>query len=84
MKPVIAGGVMPAAIAAVVAGLGAGVPIDTASAQAPQKAGREVLKFEVDPSWPKLPAKWVFGQASSVSIDESWHAWVLQWPGHAR
>jgi len=75
---------MLAAIAAVVAGLGAGVPIDPASAQAPQKASREALKFGVDPSWPKPPAKWVFGQVSSVSIDESWHAWVLQWPGHAR
>ncbi len=28
---------------------------------------REVPRFEVDPSWPKLPAKWVWGQVSSVS-----------------
>ena len=41
---------------------------------------REVPKFEVDPNWPQLPAKWVWGQVSSVSIDERQHAWVLQRP----
>ena len=35
-------------------------------------APRAVPKFEVDPSWPKLPAKWVFGQVSSVSVDCRW------------
>jgi hypothetical protein len=24
--------------------------------------------FDVDPSWPTLPAKWVWGQVSSLSI----------------
>ena len=38
---------------------------------------REVPKFEVDPTWPQLPSKWVWGQVSSVSIDERQHAWVL-------
>ena len=45
---------------------------------------REVPKFEVDPSWPKLPGKWVFGQVSSVSIDDSGHAWILQRPSTVR
>ena len=31
---------------------------------------RMVPKFEPDPTWPHLPTKWVFGQVSSISIDE--------------
>src|SRR5829696_681358 len=46
--------------------------------------GRVVPRFEVDPAWPKLPAKWVFGQVSSVSIDERGHAWILQRPSSVR
>jgi len=53
-------------------------------ALAAQAQTRMVPKFEVDTSWPKLPAKWVFGQVSSVSIDERGHAWVLQRPTTVR
>ena len=49
-----------------------------------QPQARQVPKFEVDTSWPKLPAKWIFGQVSSVSIDENGHAWVLQRPTTVR
>jgi hypothetical protein len=45
---------------------------------------REIPKFEVDPSWPKLPSKYVWGQVSSVSIDERGHAWILQRPTTVR
>ena len=45
---------------------------------------REIPKFQVDPTWPKLPGKWVFGQVSSVSIDSQGHAWVLQRPTTVR
>ncbi len=45
---------------------------------------REIPKFEVDPSWPKLPSKWVWGQVSSVSIDDRGHAWILQRPTTVR
>lgn len=41
---------------------------------------QQIPRFEPDPTWPKLPAKWVFGQVSSVSIDERGHAWILQRP----
>ncbi|HKA38695.1 MAG TPA: hypothetical protein VKD25_02905 [Burkholderiales bacterium] len=54
----------------------------TAAAQA--RPAREVPKFQVDPSWPKLPAKWVWGQVSSVALDERDHAWILQRPGTIR
>jgi hypothetical protein len=53
-------------------------------ARAAQAQTRMVPKFEVDPSWPKLPNKWVFGQVSSVSFDENGHAWVLQRPTTVR
>jgi hypothetical protein len=55
-----------------------------ASAQAPVKAPRMIPHFEVDPSWPKLPSKWVWGQVSSVSIDSQGHAWILQRPSTVR
>lgn len=36
--------------------------------------------FELDPSWPKLPAKWKFGAVSNIAIDAQDHAWILQRP----
>src|ERR1044072_6192368 len=45
---------------------------------------RDVPRFEVDPSWPKLPPKWVFGQGSAESIDGRGHAWILQRPSTVR
>ena len=52
------------------------------AAQTPQ--AREVPMFEPDPSWPKLPSKYVWGQVSSVSIDNQGHAWILQRPSTVR
>ena len=52
----------------------------TSAAAQSRPTTREIPRFEPDPSWPKLPAKWVFGQVSSVSIDERGHAWILQRP----
>jgi hypothetical protein len=45
---------------------------------------RTIPHFEVDPSWPTLPSKWVWGQVSSVSIDSQGHAWILQRPSTVR
>jgi hypothetical protein len=70
------------AFVTVVIVLGQGGLVQIAAAQARQT--REIPKFEVDPSWPKLPGKWVFGQVSSVSIDAQGHAWVLQRPTTVR
>jgi DNA-binding beta-propeller fold protein YncE len=47
-------------------------------------APRMMPRFEVDPTWPKLPAKWVWGQVSSVSFDEQDNAWILQRPSSVR
>jgi DNA-binding beta-propeller fold protein YncE len=37
-------------------------------------------KFKVEPSWPKIPNNWQFGQVSSVAIDKQDHVWILQRP----
>jgi hypothetical protein len=75
-----------AAIAAgvIVAVCGVGGSVTPAAAQTTQKPAKMIPKFEVDPSWPKLPAKWVWGQVSSVSIDKDGHAWILQRPSTVR
>ena len=57
--------------------------MDSEAAPAP-KAAREAPRFEVDPTWPKLPPRYIFGQVSSVSIDDQGHAWVLQRPSSLR
>lgn len=36
--------------------------------------------FELDPSWPKIPAKWKMGDASSIAVDKQDHLWVLSRP----
>src|SRR5688500_20121191 len=46
-------------------------------AQAP---AHDVPKFQVDPTWPKIPNNWQLGQVASVSIDAQDHVWVLQRP----
>jgi hypothetical protein len=55
-----------------------------AAAQFPRNQAGEVPRFEADASWAKLPDKWVWGQVSSVSIDDKGHAWVLQRPSTVR
>jgi hypothetical protein len=78
---------------AVVAGLGAAIAVAMVAtgqtqwepnAFAQTRPQREVPKFQVDPSWPKLPEKWVWGQVSSVSVDDRDHAWILQRPNTIR
>jgi DNA-binding beta-propeller fold protein YncE len=45
-----------------------------------QAAPRAMPRFEVDPSWPKLPNKWVLGLVSGVNIDPQDHVWILHRP----
>src|SRR5262245_35786748 len=37
-------------------------------------------EFEVDTSWPMVPAKWRLGQVASIAIDAQDHAWILHRP----
>jgi hypothetical protein len=41
---------------------------------------RALPTFEVDPVWPKVPAKWKLGDASSIAIDAQDNVWVLHRP----
>src|SRR5215469_3856848 len=49
---------------------------DTAAAQ----AARSLPTFEVDASWPKVPAKWKLGDASSFAVDAQDNVWLLHRP----
>jgi hypothetical protein len=76
--------IRPAFLAAVI--LIAGVEVKwisraTLDAQAPAQAGtRSLPTFEVDRAWPKVPAKWKLGDASSVAVDAQDSIWVLHRP----
>ena len=37
-------------------------------------------RFEVDPTWPKVPNDWVLGEVTSVSVDRNDNVWVLHVP----
>ena len=50
------------------------------SAQAAQQQSRSLPTFEVDHAWPKVPAKWKLGDASSIAIDAQDNIWVLHRP----
>ena len=50
------------------------------SAQAAQPQGRSLPIFEVDRAWPKVPARWKLGDASSIAIDAQDNIWVLHRP----
>ena len=78
MKRIVTAGLAVAALAAITL-FTHDKTMNAAVAQT-RAATREIPHFEPDPSWPRLPAKWVFGQVSSVSIDERGHAWILQRP----
>src|SRR5215510_11489294 len=66
------------------AAVGAAAYHELVKTAAAQVRAVEVPKFRVDPAWPRLPAKWVWGQVSSVALDERDHAWILQRPGTIR
>ena len=42
--------------------------------------GRSLPMFEVDPAWPRVPAKWKLGDPSSIAIDAQDNVWVLTRP----
>src|ERR1700682_6117986 len=52
----------------------------TAAAQTSRVQAGGVPTFEVDRSWPKVPAKWKLGDPSSIAIDAQDNVWVLHRP----
>jgi len=53
---------------------------DAAAAQGRASTPREVPKFKVDPTWLKVPSKWILGMVSSSNVDAQDNLWVLQRP----
>ncbi len=51
-----------------------------AAAQTSAARAGGVPMFQLDPSWPKVPAKWKLGDASSIGIDAQDRVWVLHRP----
>ncbi|HUP95850.1 MAG TPA: hypothetical protein VM164_13145 [Burkholderiales bacterium] len=49
-------------------------------ASAQTTSGRSLPIFEVDPAWPRVPAKWKLGHPSSIAIDAQDNVWVLTRP----
>jgi hypothetical protein len=48
--------------------------------EAMQAGARSLPSFEVDRAWPKVPAKWKLGDASSFAIDARDNVWLLHRP----
>jgi DNA-binding beta-propeller fold protein YncE len=76
MKRAMCAGVAFAAIAVLV-GFGSHGNVAAQTRPAP---AREAPKFEVDPSWPKIPNGWTLGQVASAASDDQDHVWVLHRP----
>src|SRR6516225_7620102 len=62
----------------IAAGVQAPCLIGSAAAQA--QAPRSLPMFEVDAAWPKVPAKWKLGDASSFAVDAQDNVWLLHRP----
>lgn len=66
---------------AIAAGAGPWAPGRAAAQGSGQSSGgASVPKFQVDPTWPKLPNNWILGETSSVAVDRRDHVWVLHRP----
>ena len=63
----------------VLAGLGL---LLTASVHVTGQSSRNVQApaFRADPSWPKVPDNWVFGEVSSIAVDSQDHVWIIHRP----
>src|SRR3984957_11497573 len=78
MKPETLGRVVLIASLIVAAGNSQWLLGSEAAAQTP--AARSLPMFEVDPAWPKIPAKWKVGDASSFAVDAQDNVWLLHRP----
>jgi hypothetical protein len=58
----------------------AGAPLFNIAATAQPSAARLVPTFEVDPGWPKVPAKWKLGDQASFAVDAQDNVWLLHRP----
>ena len=68
------------AVLIIVSGVGQSTIVPPASAQALHSGEGGVPTFQLDPSWPKVPAKWKVGSVSSSSVDAQDHVWIIHRP----
>ena len=80
MKRKIPGGAILMALIIAAGVHGQGFFGSIALAEASEAQARSMPVFEVDPVWPKVPAKWKLGDASSIAIDAQDNVWVLHRP----
>lgn len=55
---------------------GTGLPARTAGASQAAAPPSGIPRFEVDPSWPKLPADFTWGQVIGIFADAKGHVWT--------
>src|SRR5260370_10722233 len=67
-----------AIVSVIVAGVESGWCFAEAAAQT--AAAGSLRMFEVDAAWPKVPAKWKLGDASSFAVDAQDNVWLLHRP----
>jgi DNA-binding beta-propeller fold protein YncE len=67
-------------ISSVVINLEARRPSSPKAGQSQKVQAEAVPLFKVDPAWPKVPAKWKLGDASSIGIDSQDRIWILHRP----
>jgi len=64
-----------------VSSVGVGVVLVVAGLQgqspAPPVAGGRLPVFEVDPSWPQVPANWIFGANAGIATDSNDNLWIM-------
>jgi hypothetical protein len=63
----------------VIAGVAGALFLNT-HAMAQTGGARLVPTFEVDPGWPKVPARWKLGDQSSFAVDARDNVWLLHRP----
>lgn len=56
------------------------IKLPVGRAAQPSGAQTGVPRFHLDASWPKVPAKWKLGDASSIGVDAQGRVWVLHRP----
>src|ERR1700756_4868532 len=66
--------------AVAIAAVAAACWLFVSGAQAQTAPARALPTFEVDASWPKVPAKWKLGDASSIAFDAQDNVFVLHRP----
>src|SRR6266851_9661409 len=56
------------------------IAVGTAAAQTAKVPAGGLPMFDVDRTWPKVPAKWKLGDASSFAVDAQDNVWLLHRP----